>query len=308
MNLRPILLIALMSTPAASDAPPEQQCRQQGKIRIFYHIEGQHCVDLTDTNKNAIPDQVEDAMTQIVAAQTLFVEVLGFPDPFQTERFRSASFLDVHFRHKDLIMSNGVAFDELQRYKRPIDPPGTLSLCFNMATSVKAASNLTPSHEFFHIIQNSITHFKNSWYTEGTARWSERGLGVGALGPVQPHKPWPETDDEKQELFRRSYDASEHFWNLLAREYDDANGELPASPALDRLQAMRYVDGTAVLRDTQFSGHRLIREVLLELGKTEDTAFKALGYETWAEANQKSPGNSPHILDAVRRVAGRRQE
>lgn len=280
-----------------------QHCHQQGNVRIFYHTEGQHAVEVADANGNSVPDQVEDAMTQIIAARTLFIEALGFPDPFQGERFRSASFLDVHFRHKDILKSNGVAYDELQRYKRPQDPPGTLSLCFNIATSVKPSANLTPSHEFFHIIQNGVTYFKNSWYTEGTARWSERGLGVGGLGPARVAHVWPETDEQNTALFLRSYDASEFFWNVLARLHDDTGGEIPPSPALTRLQAMRYVDGTPVLRDTQFSGWRFIREVLLELGKIQDSAMKELRYESWSEANQKSPQNGPHILRAARSVA-----
>ncbi|HEY1051272.1 MAG TPA: hypothetical protein VGE39_15985 [Prosthecobacter sp.] len=280
-----------------------QHCHQQGNVRIFYHTEGQHAVEPADVNANSVPDQVEDAMTQIIAARLLFVEALGFPDPFQGERFRSASFLDVHFRHKDILKSNGVAYDELQRYKRPQDPPGTLSLCFNMATSVRPSTNLTPSHEFFHIIQNGVTCFKNSWYTEGTARWSERGLGAGGLGPARLANVWPGTDEERAALFQRSYDASEFFWNVLARQHDKDKGEIPASAALTRLQAMRYVDGTPVLRDTQFTGWRFIRTVLLELGKVQAAAAKGLGYDAWSEANQKSPQNGPHILRAVQAVA-----
>lgn len=280
-----------------------EQCHQQGNVRIFYHTEGQHAVEAADANHNSVPDQVEDAMTQILAARMLFVEALGFPDPFQGERFRSATFLDVHFRHKDILKSNGVAYDELQRYKRPQDPPGTLSLCFNIATSVKPSANLTPSHEFFHVIQNGVTYFKNSWYTEGTARWSESGLGAGGLGPARVANVWPETDEQCAALFQRSYDASEFFWNGLARQHDLDGGEIPASPALTRLQAMRYVDGTPVLRDTQFVGWRFIRSVLLELGKVQGHAAKELGYETWSEVNQKSPQNGPHILGAVSSVA-----
>ena len=302
MNFRIILLFVLSGLSTALSAT-EQQCHQQGKFRIFYYTEGQHAVDATDANHNAIPDQVEDIMTQMLAARMMFVEELGFPDPFSTERFRAASFLDVHLRHKDVLKTNGVTFDELQRFNRAGDPKGTQSICFNVATSVKAHSNLTPSHEFFHLIQHGVTFFKNRWFTEGTARWSERALGTGSLGPVRLQKLWPESDEEQDALFHRSYDASEYFWNVLARKFDDANGELPTSPALDELKAMHYVDGTAVLRDTQFSGYRFVRTVLQELGKAQETAFRELGYETWAEANQTSPRNSPFILNVVRSVA-----
>lgn len=277
-------------------------CHQQGRIRIFYHTEDQHAVDSTDSNGNQIPDQVEDILTQTLAAQTLFVEVLQFPDPFQTERFREAKFLDINLRHRDVLKSNGVAYDELQRFKRPQDPEGTLSLCFNVATSVQANANLTPAHEFFHIIQNSVTYFKNSWYTEGTARWSESGLGIGALGPVTPLSAWPLSDEQAAAIFTASYEAAPRFWNPLAARLDSQDA-LPASPALSRLQVMTYVDGTPVLKDTRFTGWAFIREVLLELGRIDDTAYRDLGYERWSEENQRSSKNNAFILDAVVRIA-----
>gem|GEM_PF-4451880 len=159
-------------------AEPAAEVHQRGRIRVFYHTDGRHAVDPADANRNGLPDQVEDAMTQIEAAQALFIEVLGFPDPFQSERFREARFLDVHFLERDRVRGNGVAFDELQRFRRPQDPPDTPSLCFNLATSVQASKNLSPAHEYFHLIQYGATHFKNRWYLEGLARWSERGLGL----------------------------------------------------------------------------------------------------------------------------------
>jgi len=276
-------------------------CHQQGRVRVFYHSEGQHAVDPADSNGNQIPDQVEDILTQTLAAQTLFVEVLQFPDPFSTERFREAKYLDIHLRHRDVLKSNGVAYDELQRFKRPQDPEGTLSLCFNVATSVKAHANLTPAHEFFHIIQNSVTYFKNSWYTEGTARWSESSLGAGALGPIVPLPAWPLSDEQAAEIFTASYEASQRFWNPLATRLDPHDA-LPPSPAFSRLQAMTYVDGTPVLKDTRFTGWAFIREVLLELGRIDDTAYRDLGYERWSEENQRSPKNNAFILDAVVRI------
>ena len=129
-----------------------------------------HTVETADSNGNGIPDQVEDIMTQTLAARMVSVEVLGFPDPFGTERFRPASYLDIHLRNKDVLKTNGVAFDELQSFDRSGDPDGTRSLCFNVATSVKAPANLTPAHEFFHLIQHGVTFFKDRWFTEGTAR------------------------------------------------------------------------------------------------------------------------------------------
>lgn len=282
-------------------AAPVQHAHQQGKIRVFYQLEGQHAVDATDGNANGVPDQVEDVLTQVVAARILFVEALGFPDPLQTERFRTASFIDISFRQKDVLKSNGVAYDELQHYNKTGDPKGTLSISFTVATSVKAATNLTPAHEFFHLIQNSVTYFKNKWYAEGTARWSERALGMCGLGPARILSAWPLPEDRATAVYAMSYEACDHFWNPLAAKAD-TKGVIPESPALASVQALRYTDGTPVLKDLNLTGWKFMREVLQALDQADDLAFRELGYARWSEENQRSPKNNAYIMRCVQGV------
>ncbi|WP_395740475.1 hypothetical protein [Prosthecobacter sp.] len=284
---------------------PVKHVHQEGKIRVFYQLEGQHAVDATDANKSGVPDQVEDLLTQIVAARTMFVEVLGFPDPLLTERFRTASFIDVSFRHKDVLKSNGVAYDELQRYNRAGDPKGTLSISFTVATSVKAATNLTPAHEFFHLIQNSVTYFKNKWYSEGTARWSEKALGIGGLGPAKILSAWPLPEEQEAAVYGMAYEAADQFWNPLAAKADD-EGVIPEVPALARVKEMRYTDGTPVLKDLKLTGWEFIREVLQALDRADDVAFRELGYERWSEENQRSPKNNAYIMKSIEDVLAKR--
>lgn len=295
MRARLLLLFAVGLLPALA---PAERVHQEGRVRVFYQIEGQHAVNPADENKNGVPDQVEDVLTQVVVARTVFVEVLGFPDPLQTERFRSASHIDISFRHKEVLKSNGVTYDELQRYNKPGDPKGALSIGFTLATSVKAPANLTPAHEFFHLIQNSTTFFKNRWFTEGTARWSERALGAGGLGVAKILSGWPLPEDQSAALYKMTYEASEHFWNPLAAKADD-KGVIPESPALARVQALRYTDGTPVLKDLRLTGWRFIREVLRALDEADDVAFRQLGYERWSEENQRSPKNDAYIMRCV---------
>lgn len=293
-----MMAVGMLYAPLLLAQAPVKHVHQEGKIRVFYQLEGQHAVDATDGNKNGVPDQAEDVLTQIVAARTMFVEVLGFPDPLTTERFRTASFIDVSFRHKDVLKSNGVAYDELQRYNRPGDPKGTLSISFTVATSVEPATNLTPAHEFFHLIQNSVTYFKNKWYSEGTARWSEKALGAGGLGPAKILSEWPLTEEQATAVFGMAYEAADQFWNPLAAKADD-KGVIPESPALARVQAMRYTDGTPVLKDLKLTGWQFVREVLRALDEADDVAFRELGYERWSEENQRSPKNDIYILRCV---------
>jgi hypothetical protein len=303
-TLRTLHCILLLLLGGAAGATDNQRVCQRENIRIHYHTSGPHAVDGADADGNGVADQVEDIMTQTLAARKVFVEVLRFPDPFATERFQAASFLDIHLRHKDLLKSNGVAYDELQRFKKPGDPPGTLSLCFNVATSVKAPVNLTPAHEYFHLIQNGMTYFKNRWYTEGTARWSERALGAGGLGPARILSSWPLPEDRMAEVAAMTYEASEHFWNPLAARFDTV-GMLPETPALEELRATKYSDGSPVLKDAELTGWAFIRAVLEELGRVDDEAFRQLGYESWSEDNQRSPMNDSFIFEAVAAVARR---
>jgi len=298
-----LILCILMSLSCLTTA---QQVHQRNDIRIFYEVNGQHAVDDTDANANRLPDQVEDLMTQVQAARILFVDVLGFPEPLRTERFRSARFIDIHLRHKDVLKMNGVAYDELQRFNKPSDPADTLSICFNVATSVKAPENLTPAHEFFHLIQYSTTYFKNRWFLEGTARWSERALGVGDLGPMRIITTWPLTQEKTAVITRMAYDAAEHLWNPLAARLDD-QGTIPDSPTLQQLKNLTYTDGSPVMKDQRLKGAALIREVLIELGKVDDIAFRELGYDRWSEENQRSIKNDAYMLRAIEKAVQRRR-
>ena len=283
-----------------------QQVHRVGDIRISYETSGGHAVEVADVNSNGIPDQVEDVMTQVRASRRMFVEVLGFPEPLETERFREANFIDIHFRNKDVLKMNGVAYDELQRFGKPGDPPGTRSIAFTLATSVKAPANLTPAHEFFHLIQYGTTYFKNRWFLEGTARWSERALGAGSLGPARVLSAWPLSHEQKKTVTAMAYEASEHLWNPLAARLD-MEGVIPDSAVLRELQAMTYTDGTPVLKDLHLAGWAFIRDVIVELGRIDDIAFRELGYDRWSEENQRAERNDSYMLRAVEDVVSRFQ-
>ncbi len=276
-----------------------------GKIRIFYDTEGSNAIDKADADDNDLPDQVEDIAKQTWAAYTLFVETLGFPDPFKSERFSKAAFLDIHLVNKSTLGSNGVAYDELQRFRRPTDLKGTETICFNVATSVKAPNNLTPAHEMFHLVQYGVTYFKNAWYTEGMARWSERALGLKGVGEVRDQGPWPLPREKRNALFDMSYEASVEFWNPLAT-MDDSKGAIPENRVSRELRELTYSNGEKVLKDFRLHGWELMREVLVELGKADHVAFRELGYTRWSEDNQKAKRNSPFIYQAVMDVLRRR--
>jgi hypothetical protein len=276
-----------------------------GKMRFFYTTEGQHAVDATDENGNGVPDQVEDIATQTQGAWLLFIDGLGFPDPFLGKRFREAKFLDVHLLSRDLLKLNGVAYDEMQRFNRKGDPANTRSLNFNVATTVKAPANLTPAHELFHLIQHGTTFFKNRWFTEGTARWSERALGTGGVGSGL-RSPWPPGEETLKRLDDMAYDAGARYWEPLALHMD-AQGEIPADCVPAALREMKYVNGEPVLKDLKLHGWEVMRDILTELGKADTRAAKERGLDRWPEDEQRSPANTPYIREAVEKVVAKRE-
>lgn len=273
------------------------------QMRFFYTTQGPHAVDATDANGNQVPDQVEDIATQTRAAWLLFIEGLDFPNPFLGERFRGVEHLDVHLISKEVLKSNGVAYDEIQHFKRKGDPDGTRSLCFNVATSIKAPVNLTPAHELFHIIQNGACFFKNRWYTEGTARWSEKALGLGGVSAGLKGR-WPPTEELWQKLDTLAYDAAAQFWEPLALRYDP-KGDLPLERIPSAVREMKYVNGEPVLKDLKLHGWEVIRDILDELGAADGQAAKERGLLRWSEEDQRSPKNTPHIRKVVEAVLAR---
>jgi hypothetical protein len=261
----------------------------KGRIRIFFDIEGKHAIDPTDANRNSLPDQVEDILLQTWVALNLW-KSLAFPDPFTAERYREVAWLDIHLLHRSLLGSNGVTYDEIQSFHRPGDPEGTPSLCFDVATQVHAHRNFTPAHEVFHLIQNSATYFKNRWYTEGTARWSERGLGVGGNALASTSSVWPPADEQLAALFLTTYEAADRYWRPLLAE-TDPHGWLPAEAVPAEIRSARYVNGESVLKDFELTGWKFIRDVLEALAVADDEAFASRGLSRWTEDEQRSTAN-----------------
>lgn len=308
MKLSLTFALLLGSSCLAADARPPSpfialrsalpQAKVRESLRVFYTTTGPHAIEATDANKNGVPDQAEDVATQTMAALQLWTS-LGFPDPLTTERYRGVKWIDVHLLSKETLHgNNGVTYDEIQRFGRASDPPDTGSLCFDVATSLKAPLNLTPAHEVFHLIQNSITFFKNRWFTEGTARWSERGLGEGALSKGLKVATWPPDADAMKKVFASAYETSVLYWEPLFQRMDQS-GKLPKEKLPPSLLEARYVNGDPVLKDLVLTGWAFMREVLLALDHADDEVFKERKLDRWPEAEQNSAANHAIIHRVV---------
>lgn len=276
------------------------------KLRVFYDKQGDHAVSLTDVNSNQVPDQVENIAMQAWVGYKMFVGVLGYPDPLTSERYRGAKYIDINVLSKSALGMNGIAYDGFLSFKRPIDPKGTKTISFDVASSVDPTRNITPAHEMFHLIQNGATFFKTRWYTEGMARWAEHALLADSVG--QSHYPstsWPQSKDMQSRIFKMSYDAEFYIWNPLALT-DNTSDTIPLTNLYTQLSSMTYTNGKKIVEDNKLKGWRVMKNILLELGKMDDVAYQKIGYKKWSEPNQKSRGNSPYIYQAIINVISKK--
>ncbi len=294
--------LLLDQSAMSQDKTPLTEHFVAGRIRVFYAIEGLSAVPMADGNSNSVPDHVEDVAKQIWAAHALFCDVLEFPDPFACERYAGVTCIEVSIRDRtEMGGGNGVAFENSQRAKSiPEGQPTDRSLVMSIGKHVDARKNITPAHEFFHLIQYSTTYFKNPWYLEGMARWSEHAVGRDGIGDVkyEARGPWPQTTNNLAELFAMSYDAEHVLWNPIAMR-SDHRGLLPKAKVPESLQNLRYSDDSPVLSDYLLNAAPLMKDILLELAKQDDIAYQALGYQDWSEGNQRSPKNNPYIYQAI---------
>lgn len=302
-----ILLVVLsVSTASAQKQAVLKEHYVLGQIRVFYTKVGKDAVPPTDVDRTGVPDRVEDIAKQVWAAHQLFCNVLKFPDPFKSERYRGVTCIQVSLR--DLGGGNGLAFTSSQRARRiPEGKPTDRAIVMSVNSRLNPMRNITPAHEMFHLVQYGATYFKNGWFLEGMARWAEHALAREGLGKIKysPNGPWPQGRRYFQLLTKMRYDAEHVLWNPIVSR-TGGSALLTARLLGRRLASLRYSDGSPVLRDRTLQGAAIMREIVIELGKLDDVAFRNLKYERWTEKHQRAAENDPYIYKAVMDVLRRR--
>ncbi|MCX7825720.1 MAG: hypothetical protein N2689_09195 [Verrucomicrobiae bacterium] len=271
------------------------------EFQVHYTLTGPHALpaaDRLDDDRDGVPDKIQNIALQLVTARRCYVELLGLRHPKESPRYKGrVKSIDVNvwaFQSK-----NGMAGDAIVNYHRPSDPPEGLEV-LTIDLSVKLPPrNLSPAHELFHMFQNGYTLFKNAWYYEGTARWSEDLLreGAGQAGSL------PATSAELEGLFNLSYDAS-RFWQALARA-TDPKGKIRVP---QDLRSARYRGSEKpIVEDDVFHGAPLLKALLEELDNTDDLVSRENGLNPldWPESRQRSPENNRAIWNTVINVSRR---
>lgn len=264
-----------------------------GEFRIFYTLQGENALpkeNQIDLNNNNIPDYIENITQRLKVTHDVFTKLLGFKDPLKSKRYQETKFVDIHV----LKSENSSAGDAIVTFDYKYFKSNEKVVSMKIRNDLDK-DTMTPSHEYFHLLQNSYTMFKNRWYTEGTARWSEK---VFEKGTGERDNKLPSAIKELEELFTKTYDTK-GFWRKLAYECDTNNGIFKNTLNL-KTNVPNYPN---LIEDNRINGYEFMRVFLENLDIQDNIASKKRGLNEfdWDEKEQiKNEENNVYILIALK--------
>ena len=176
------------------------------KTNSYFRFSIEEEVDKGFSNSFMNDDYLLDIYNQLYVANQIYTDVLKLNAPLNTDRYKKAKFINITLEESDKVY--GITYDEVVANKH-----SNISDCFvgmKISSKVYPKNNVTPSHELFHIYQNSVMMFKQSWLTEGLARWSESLFKSGTSDETS----LPQNREQLLTVFDSSYGASK-FWTRL---------------------------------------------------------------------------------------------
>ncbi len=293
-----ILLLIFATVPLTVNAA----VYQQGVVYVIYDATGENAPkNMTDANSNGVPDMVEDVATQVNAARELFNGEFNFPDPLKSSRFKNVTCIEVDILSKTNMKNrNGVAYGGARKAKHN---PAERAIHIKIANTLNPHKNSTPAHEYFHLIQYGATYFRNKWFLEGMARWSQDA--VQKTDKYPDGRNFPQTLNSsaaENKIFQGSYDTANSLWYPLAVNMND-KAKIPAR----LVNKYRYVDGSRVFHDDVFYGPNVMRETLNVMKSKEEFAANSEQYANvgeWRKKGQRDQRNNKIIMDCVKEVYG----
>lgn len=295
--MRYLLIISLLISSFTleanwkSDRESLDQVLIKGKFRVFYTLQGKHGISIRnreDSNLDGIPDYIEELISRLIISDYIFKEIFKFRSPLDSPRYKDkAKFIDIHILASKNKGSAGDAIIYFNYQHFPYLSQPVITMRLSNALNI---NNMTPTHELFHLYQNGYTMFKNRWYTEGMARWSEHLFKEG----VGDRKRLPSNLAELDELLNKTY-GSKTFWHQLAYLFDKNEGSFELPAAANKQVRLLFL---SIVKDSSIYGYSFIRRFLEELDFIDD--FASYDYEVenykWKEALQKSSLNNRYIL------------
>lgn len=289
------ILIMAIALAFAMIQPVSAAVYQQGVIYVIY--EENVIKDNADLNSNDVPDYVEDMATQVNAAREVFKDVFDFPDPLESERFKNVTSIEVDIEDKEIMERNGQAFSGVRKNSK--HDPDERSLHIKVANTVNPQTNATPEHEYFHLIQYGATYFRNGWFLEGMARWSE-----DSVSKINQYPSGSNVSDKLKnkgamnQIFQEKYTTAKTLWFPLAIKMKD-KVRIPENI----MKKYRYVDGTPVFHDDVIYGANVMLAVIREMKSKEEVAAENFGgMAEWRKNGQRDEQNNEIIMDCVRNV------
>ena len=261
-------------------------------FRMFYTLKGKHSLpkkNQVDKDKNNIPDYIENLMFRLIQSKKIYVDVLKFKNPLSSKRYKDVKYIDIHIlKSEGSSAGDAVIFYNYKSFNNKYK-----------SISMKLSNNLregtyTPSHEYFHILQNAYSMFKNRWYTEGTARWSERIFKKG----TGKREPLPKSQKELDKLLKKTY-STKYFWRRLAYICDTNNGRF----LLPENFQTKFKDYPVFIEDSRIYGFDFMKHFFKNLGIEAKKASQDRGFNEfdWSEYEQReNTNNNKYILKALR--------
>lgn len=269
---------------------------KSGKFRIYYSknpSSPDYLTDMTDQNSNNIPDYVENIAIQ-ANATTDALTYLGFTHPLESERYKGvAEYIDIHV---NLSSGNGLAYEGVTNYINKINKENKCTLILQVRKNLEnfPANWATVAHEIFHLYEYGYSQFKEGWYIESMAKWSENVLRAEQLneGTVE----LPKTINElNNSVYGVEYNQ---LWYRLAYLSDSSTGQLVLpSELLNRT----YINGSKVFKNEIFKGHSFMKKVLENFKlKSDQISFQNnWNPHRWSESAQLNTSNRAYMLDAI---------
>ena len=291
-----ILLIAL-ALAFAFIQPANAAVYQQGVVYVIYDETGDNAPkNNADINSNGVPDVIEDIATQLNAAREVFKDVYHFPDPIESERFKGVTSIEIDIAARENMNANGNSYSGVR--KKSKHDPNERAIHIKVANTVDPRKNATPAHEYFHLIQYGTTYFRNGWYLEGMARWSEDSVSKKKYPSGSDVSKTLKSKTAEEEIYKEKYKAAEMLWYPLAMDMKDKE-TIPANV----VNKYKYVDGSPVFHDDIIYGPNVMRDVLKAMkSKEEEAAAQFGGMEKWRKNGQRDEQNNPYIMNSVRDV------
>ncbi|WP_164709177.1 hypothetical protein [Acinetobacter sp. B51(2017)] len=268
---------------ALAQAQDFNKVYQKDEFRIFYSTlaSSKHRLkQIKDQNNNAVPDYVEDVATQAIASREIF-KAAGFRHPLHSPRYNNVKNISIFIQD---MKGNGVAYEAPASHPN-LPNPMPCSLVLHISSDLKDFPGnywTTVTHELFHLYQYGYTQFKNTWYLESLANWSERALRVDLVSSTKNLPALPQSSRGIQkEIIGKAYNP---LWKRLSVIEGHDRLVIPA-----HLQKMRYSNGSLVFKDHEWRNTALVLNLMqnLEQSSLKISKDKQWNAYNWKESDQR---------------------